>query len=279
MVRIPAGSFMMGNALAQSEGDGDEIPQHEVSVTAFRMDRTEVSKALWDVVWQWAINHGYDFDDAPSGKAGDHPVHSVSWYSAIKWCNARSEMENRMPAYYTSAAQTTVYRSGKINVENDWVKWAEGYRLPTEAEWEKAARGGSEGVRFPWGNEISHSLANYKSDSNFTYDVSPTKGYHTCCVTGEEPYTSPVGSFAASGYGLMDMAGNVWEWCWDVYSGTYYGSSPAFDPRGPSSLGAWRVLRGGGWYDNAFFCRISDRTGHDPSGSNRSGFRCVLPGD
>jgi len=118
-----------------------ERPVHTVSVSAFYMDRTEVTKALWDEVYQWAIANGYSFDNQGSGKAANHPVHSVNWYDTVKWCNARSQKEGRTPAYYTSAAQTTVYRTGQMDVRNDWVKWSAGYRLPTEAEWEKAGRG------------------------------------------------------------------------------------------------------------------------------------------
>jgi formylglycine-generating enzyme required for sulfatase activity len=85
----------------------------------------------------------------------------VDWYDVVKWCNARSEMEGRTPAYYTSAEQTTVYRSGQTDVDNAWVNWTAGYRLPTEAESEKAARGGASGQRFPWGDTISWGQANY----------------------------------------------------------------------------------------------------------------------
>jgi formylglycine-generating enzyme required for sulfatase activity len=209
------------------------------------MDRYEVTKALWDEVHSWAIANGYSFEFGAQGKAANHPAHTMTWYDAVKWCNARSEKEGRVPAYYTSALQTTVYRSGQVNVDNSWVKWCTGYRLPTEAEWEKAARGGSSGQRFPWGNTITHSQANYYSSTSNAYDISPTRGYHPT-FTGVSPYTSPVGYFGANGYGLYDMAGNVWEWCWDWYSSSYYSSSPGTDPRGPIS-GSYRVFRGGGW--------------------------------
>ena len=161
MVLIPAGSFLMGDTF--NEGYSDERPLHSVYVSAFYMDRTEVTKALWDEVYGWAVIHGYTFDNAGSGKALDHPVHYVNWYDCVKWCNARSEKEGRVPAYYRDAAQTLVYRAGRVDVQNEWVKWNAGYRLPTEAEWEKAARGGLSGKRFPWGDTISHSQANYYS--------------------------------------------------------------------------------------------------------------------
>ena len=142
------------------------------------MDKYEVTKTLWDTVYQWATNHDYSFEWGALGKAANHPVHTVTWYDAVKWCNARSEKEGRTPAYYTSAAQTTVYRSGEVNVDNTWVKWNAGYRLPTEAEWERAARGGSSAHRFPWADAdtITHIRANYFSMAVYLYDVSSTRG-------------------------------------------------------------------------------------------------------
>ena len=124
-------------------------------------------------------------------------------YDAVKWCNARSEQEEgRVPAYYTSAAQTTVYRSGQTDVQTNWVKWSSGYRLPTEAEWEKAARGGLSGQRFPWGDTISESQANYYGDTAmYSYDLGPN-GFNPVGQIGGWPYTSPAGYFGANGYGL-----------------------------------------------------------------------------
>ena len=278
MVLIPAGSFRMGDAF--NEGDSYERPVHTVYVSAFYMDRYEVTKALWDEVASWAQAHGYDIKPSDgSGKAPNHPVYNVSWYEAVKWCNARSEKEGRTPAYYTSGAKTTVYRTGMVDVQNDWVRWDTGYRLPTEAEWEKAARGGCEGHRFPWcdTDTIGHSRANYFSSSSRSYDTGPTRGYHPTYKTGSEPYTSPVGSFAPNGYGLYDMAGNVGEWCWDLYSSTYYASSPGTDPRGPAS-GASRAIRGGSWGADAFSGRVASRLLFGPSNESfYLGFRAVLP--
>jgi formylglycine-generating enzyme len=276
MVLIPAGSFTMGDTF--SEGNSAELPLHTVYVSAFFMDRNEVTKALWDDVYQWATNHGYSFDNAGLGKAANHPVHTINWYDAVKWCNARSEKDGRVPAYFTSAAQTTVYRTGQTNVQNEWVKWDRGYRLPTEAEWEKAARGGASGHRFPWGNTISWSQANYYTylSGSYPYDVNSASGYHPTFNDAVYPYTSPVGYFAPNGYGLYDMTGNVWECCWDWYSGTYYSSSPTTDPRGPSGALSARVLRGGSWEFDAYFARCAFRIGLILlRADDYIGFRCV----
>ena len=241
------------------------------------MDKYDVTKALWDEVYNWATNHGYSFDyaDSGQGKAANHPAHSLTWYDAVKWCNARSEKENKTPAYYTDAGLSVPYRGGQTDVQNDWVNWSSGYRLPTEAEWEKAARGGLSGQRFPWGDTISESQANYYGDTgNYSYDLGPN-GYNATFATGGFPYTSPAGYFGANGYGLYDMAGNVWEWCWDWYGAYSSGSQP--DPRGPTS-GSYRVLRGGGWHSYAFNCRTADRGSNYPTGSIYGiGFRPVLP--
>jgi formylglycine-generating enzyme required for sulfatase activity len=275
MTLIPAGSFTMGDTF--SEGWSDELPLHKVYVSAFYMDKYEVTKSLWDSVYQWATNHGYSFDNAGSGRAAIHPVQTINWYDAVKWCNARSELAGKTPAYYTSAAQSTVYRTGQVTLQTNWVKWNSGYRLPTEAEWEKAARGGLSGQRFPWGNTITHSQANYYSTNTYAYDISPTRGYNPIVAAGGSPYTSPVGCFAANGYGLYDMAGNVWEWCWDWYG--VYRDELQTDPRGPIS-GTIRMYRGGSWGHNAIYIRDSFRDIYArlPFNSDSGlGLRSVLP--
>lgn len=274
MALVPAGPFTMGDTL---DGDSSAWPLHTVQVSAIYVDQFEVTKALWDEVLVWANTHGYDLGGIGSGKAANHPVYFVNWYDCVKWCNARSEREGRVPAYYTSAALTTVYRTGSVNVQNGWVKWSSGYRLPTEAEWEKAARGGASGQRFPWSgsNNITHSRANYSSSTSYAYDTSPTRGYHPTFNDGVWPYTSPVGYFAPNGYGLYDMAGNLWEWCWDWYGN--YAASPATDPRGPTS-GSDRVFRGGSWHHTATYCRAALRYVDFPaSWYSYIGFRSVLP--
>lgn len=272
MVLIPAGSFQMGDTF--NEGESYELPVHTVYVSGFYMDKYEVTKALWDQVKGWNGGNGYTYDNPGSGKGTNHPVQSIDWYDMVKWCNARSEMEGRTPAYYTDAGLTQVYKMGQVA---PYVNWYAGYRLPTESEWEKAARGGASGHRFPWADvdTITHSQANYYSDSSFPYDISPTRQYDPPFVDGVMPYTSPVGSFAPNGYGLYDMAGNVWEWCWD-WAGTYP-SAPQTDPRGPDT-GSTRVGRGGNWNYYAEHCRNSYRYGNSPDYSATNiGFRSALP--
>lgn len=272
MAYIPGGAFQMGDSF--NEGGSIELPVHTVFISSFFMDKTEISRELWLDVYSWAtINAGYSFDNAGGFKAATHPVYAVNWYDAVKWCNARSQKEGATPCYYTDAALTVVYKSGQ---SAPYVKWsANGYRLPTEAEWEKAARGGLNGKRFPWGDTISHSQANYYAQpGSYAYDVSPTTGYHPTYGSG----TSPVGSFAGNGYGLKDMAGNLWEWCWDWYDANWYANNQAIqdNTRGPGS-GSSRLLRGGNWGSNAGYARCAARSlnAAPSSAYNSVGFRCV----
>lgn len=184
-------------------------------------------------------------------------------------------MEGRLPCYYTNTAQTAVYRTGQVTITNACVKWtANGYRLPTEAEWEKAARGGLTGKRFPWGNRISQGLANYWSDpATFSCDDGPA-GNNVLFSSGASPYTSPAGSFAPNAYGLYDMAGNVKEWVWDAYSSTYYTSGQS-DPHGPDA-NSGGLLRGGGYDATVAAARCAGRVLQSSNlGTSDVGFRCV----
>lgn len=277
-VLIPGGSFQMGDVIGDLIPNGDralkELPVHTVNVRAFFLQARETTKAEWDKVRVWALRNGYEFENTGFGKATDHPVHTVNWYDVVKWCNARSEMEGLTPCYYLEDAHTSVYRTGLSDLTNTMVDWgANGYRLPTEAEWEKAARGGLEGRRFPWGDTITHALANYWVTSNWAFDTNPTRGHHPDWEVGDLPYTSPVGSFSPNGYGLFDMAGNVWEWCWDWLADEYYTDSPVANPLGPAS-GEFRVARGGSCCTPAVQSRVAERVGDPPSnGYEILGFR------
>jgi len=277
MALIPAGSFQMGDNLG--DGYNWERPVHTVYVSAFHMDKTEVTWAKWQDVRTWAAANGYDIGSVGAGKAADHPVLSVNWYDCVKWLNARSEKEGLTPCYSRGGA---LYKEGQHDdIACDWS--AGGYRLPTEAEWEKAARGGLPGRRFPWGDTISHSRANYMCSwyagaPKYSYDKATSSGYHPTYNDGTFPYTSPTGSFAANGYGLYDMSGNVWEWCWDWMDD--YPSDSVSNPHGPSSYTykwwIFRVIRGGCWGIGTDRSKIAWRGNDSPdSRYNNIGLRAV----
>ncbi len=280
MVSIPPpGSFVMGNAsnvFPAADGHPDEFPQHTVEISSFNMDKYEVTKGLWDEVKNYNGGSGYSYSNPGSGKAANHPVHTVNWYDVVKWCNARSQKEGLTPVYYTDAGFSTIYKTGELTPYANWA--ANGYRLPTEAEWEKAARGGAANHRFPWTDvdTISHARENYYASSAWYYDLSDG-GCHPAYATGAQPYTSPVGDFAPNGYGLHNLVGNVTEWCWDWYSSSYYSTSPGVDPRGPAT-GSHRALRGANWAGDANDTQVSARRvgGATPDSANfYTGFRCV----
>jgi len=222
MVLIPAGSFEMGAHF--NEGNGDELPAHEVELDEFYMDIKQVTVGQFK---GFLRQSGYEYEGdwnevAEYSPWDDHPMIYVSWNDATAYA-----------------------------------KWA-GKRLPTEAEWEYAARGRRRGRRYPWGDEIDKTKAHYDS-----WD----EGRGT---------TKAVGSFEANGYGLYDMAGNVWEWCQDWYGKHYYLQSPAENPPGPDT-GSVRVLRGGGWLNGSNLLRVAYRNDSfiPANRKNDHGFRCV----
>jgi formylglycine-generating enzyme len=255
---IPAGPFTMG----RTSGDTDSnAPPVTVNVSAFYMGKYEVTRGLWDEVRIWGAANGYtDLRAGGSYAKANHPVHSITWYEMVKWCNARSQKENLTPCYTVSGA---TYKTGSSDaVTCNW--GANGYRLPTEAEWEKAARGGVSGKRYPWGTDtISHSQANYYASGTSFGNLSGNVGYHPTYVADSTTYSSPVGSFAANGFRLYDMAGNAAERCWDWYGASTYVNG-ATDPRGAAS-GAQRVFRGGSSVGGAGYSRAAFRVSLPPT--------------
>ena len=283
LVVIPAGSFDRGDASGQ--GYAGEQPVRRCMVDRFLMDRTEVTWAYWDEVFAWAITHAYEFDadyQFHPDRSREHPVCSVSWYDAVKWCNARSEREGLVPVYWTDTQQTTVYRAGQVDLTSAMVRWeADGYRLPTETEWEWAARGGLEHHHFPWPSPATHFLR-YLDGSRANYWASgdPWESEADCATT-------PVGIFAppaptadpgnTHAYGLVDIIGNVAEWCWDWYLEDWYADPASAEPnsRGPA-WGHGRVLRGGSWISQPKYCRVAARYMSAPDfRCHCYGLRCV----
>ena len=229
---IPAGTFMMG--CEQSDCYADERPSREVTISRdFYMMESEVIQDLYERV----------MSSNPSNLSGSlRPVDNVSWYDAVEFANALSVRMGLRECY---------------TISDDSVSWSNpdcaGWRLPTEAEWEYAARGG-QSYKYA-GSDTVDAVAWYYTNSNGQA--------HDVC--GKQ----------ANGYGLCDMSGNVWEWVWDWYDSDYYSSSPTVDPQGPTS-GSGRVRRGGGWGGGARSVRASERNSYGPTGTgNDLGFRLV----
>lgn len=274
MQYVPQGAFVMGNAtniFSESEGSLDELPQHIVYLDAFFIDKYEVTQTLWAEVFNNGIGRGYEFSNSISYVSSERPIRDVTWFDAVRWCNARSEMDGLKPVYYIDIELTNIYKAGESIPYPDWS--ANGYRLPTEAEWEKAARGGVADTRFPWSNytnRISHAKANYMAAYS-SYDLS--SGFHPHFYN--QGWMSPVGYFPPNDYGIHEMAGNAMEWCWDWMDQSYYESSPGVNPKGPSS-GSFRVVRGGGSSYGAEYARCSARAYELPIiPSFEIGIRCV----
>jgi formylglycine-generating enzyme required for sulfatase activity len=274
MAYVPPGEVEMGDSYAT--GYLDERPAHRVFVDGFYSAKTEVTQALWDAVFQWALTHGYAFEDFErcQTRKPSHPICNLSWYDAVKWANARSEKEGLQPVYFTNAARTAVYRRGQLDLyAEDLDRTANGYRLPTEAEWEKAARGGLERNQYAWpspGPDFARHLDGGKA--NFWQSGDPFESESDCATTPVEYFDGhqrPPGGDMANGYGLYDMTGNVSEWCWDLYHDGWYAQPGSREPntRGPTS-GYGRVLRGGSWISSDKYCRVSARY------MSGAGYRC-----
>jgi len=241
MALIPAGPFVMGKVGAERT--------RTVTVSAFYMEKFKVTKDLWKRVKTYAEANGYVFSgNTVTAFSGAHPV-VVNWFDAVKWCNARSQQEGLTPVYYTDASFTTVYKTGQPAtpppeyIDPLHAKWsANGYRLPTEAEWEKAARGTLVDMDYPWGNTFNPGDANVADTSPFAVFGSGTTtpvGYYD----GDQ---SPAGPDRANGYGLYDVTGNVFEWCWDWAFAQGF-PVETVDPRGWEG-GDRKIVRGSAAY-------------------------------
>jgi formylglycine-generating enzyme required for sulfatase activity len=219
--------------------DGGTLPSTSglgaLPVSTFYIGKYEVRWDEFQTVRTWAAANGYDIGGVGAGTGSSYPVTSVNWYSAVKWCNARSQMEGKTPAYTVGGV---VYRTGdQVPVVN---ASANGYRLPSEKEWEWAARGGTQtqGYAYSGSNDVN-AVAWYSSNSGSATHV--------------------VGTKAANELGTYDMSGNVWEWCFDIYSGSL------------------RVIRGGSWNSGAENCPVGYRGNINPTyGNINFGFRLAL---
>ncbi len=218
LVLIPGGEFLMGSDL-----EGDHSPAHKVYLDSFSMDKYEVTNAQYLRFCEATGHRLPAFWSLDNFRCGadypNHPVVGVSWNDAV-----------------------------------EYAKWA-GKKLPTEAQWEYAARGGLVGMNYASGDTLDPSDGNYTESGN----GGPVA----------------VGSYPANGYGLHDMQGNVVEWVWDYYGADYYSSSPSADPRGPDS-GRFRVIRGGGWHSGPYCNRVYFRNALPPNWVDFNvGFRCA----
>ncbi len=315
LLDVPAGTFQMGDPW--NEGLGDEVPVHAVTLDAYRIGKYEVTNQEYADVLNWAHGRGYLTDLAGDPYTGgiiyyhnqpladtetsasysqitysdgvfgvrsreshsgviysmeNHPVVRVSWYGAVCYCNWLSEQQGLQACYSTIT----------------WARYApvrNGYRLPTEAEWERAAAwDGVKHWRYGVSNDaIDITLVNFDDDNGSPNPLG----------LESRPYTSPVGWYnginpvwanvpgiltvnATSPIGAYDMTGNVYEWCHDWHSYTYYSASPDSNPTGPTS-GSYRLARGGDWENDADECRAAHRGGYDPYVLYRNyGFRLAV---
>ena len=218
-VRVEGGTFTMGSPANEPGRRDNEGPQRQITVSSFYMGKYEVTQKEYQEV----------MGKNPSYFKGDNlPVEMVTWFDAVEYCNKRSQREGLTPAYTINGTSVT------------WNRNANGYRLPTEAEWEYACRAGTT-TAYNTGASISNNTGWYDANSSNT--------------------THPVGQKPANAWGLYDMHGNVWEWCWDRFGS--YPSGAQTDPIGASS-GSICVLRGGGWGNLAQYARSASRISGNP---------------
>jgi len=249
-VFVPGGTFIMGDTIDDGVGDILELPTHSVTLDPFFIGKYEVTQVEYSQYmqpgWEWTSSYGL----------GDYyPAYYVSWYAILKYCNLRSLAEGLTPVYSISGSTNpATWGAVPTGVLYDatWdaaiCNWsANGYRLPTEAEWEYAARGAVDPPDYLYsGSDDVNAVARYDGNNS--------------------PYgTKPVGTKAPNELGIFDMSGNVYEFCWDWFG--FYSSTSQTNPTGPSSE-SHRLLRGGDWFENAWGCRVSRRNMHYPGDTN-----------
>jgi len=235
----------MGSPTSEPQRGDNESPQRQVTVSAFYIGKYQVTQSEYEEL----------MGANPSNFKGQNlPVERVTWFEAVEYCNKRSQQEKLTPAY-------TISGTGNSRTVI-WNHDANGYRLPTEAEWEYACRAGTT-TPFNTGNNITTNQANY--DGNYPYNNNARGRW--------QEKTVYVGSFPANAWELYDMHGNVFEWCWDWFG--IYANGPQTDPAG-ADTGSYRVMRGGSWFDNGRYIRSANRNSSSPSLRSRSvGFRLV----
>lgn len=257
MVFIKGGEFLMG----ADDGMAHEAPVHKVSVKSFWMDAHEVTVAEFE---KFVKATNYQTEAEKFGWSGVFDVKSGEWIKGdnATWLNPDGSGEKPLPDEPVTQVSW--------NDAARYARWAD-KRLPTEAEWEYAARGGQVGKKYAWGDELRPEG---KPAANWWQGTFPGRN------TEEDGFLkrAPVGSFAPNGYGLYDMSGNVWEWTADWYWGDYYENSPTDNPKG-AGFGTEKAMRGGSWMCAENFCsnyRVAGRSRATPdSGLNNLGFRCV----
>jgi len=241
LIKIPAGEFIMGSPPEEKDRFTSEGPVHQVYLDEYYIGEKEVTVGEWrkftnEVFYpwdKWSLLETY----APGES---HPILFVTWEDAQAFCRWLSKKEKKI------------------------------YRMPTEAEWEKAARGGMQGKKYPWGDEPPNGTQCNFADKNTEFPWSDKNS------DDRYVFTAPVGSFPPNGYGLYDIAGNAWEWCEDWFDWNYYQYSPKKNPKGSDS-GIDRVMRGGSWCNDASLIRCAFRGAIFPDVPNHPrGFRVVM---
>jgi formylglycine-generating enzyme required for sulfatase activity len=323
---IPPGTFLAGSPPSETgrvwsgyvsgNHGGEEDFLRQVTLTkGFFLKRHETTWAEWTEVQSWGNTNGYQIGDGDEARGGrhllmeqggnilhsapaddqdqNHPASNIGVWDAMRWLNAKSEMESRTPCYYIRLKEelggaTVIWRDQSIDdiandpaaISCDWT--ADGYRLPTEAEWEYACRGGtltslSNGLNLTHGRHYASwpqpGVEAALNDPN----LDPISAYF-----GNTAATHPVGSLAPNPFGLHDMHGNVSEWCWDLFDpikrGPQFSGEPLTDPKGPDNVAFYRITKGGSWRNPGHMQRAASRNWSPPGGGNshESGFRYAL---